>query len=57
MDGFKLIKDKNFEELPKTSGVYCFIDKNETIYIGKAINIKSRVKNHFQQPLIEMICL
>lgn len=50
MDGFKLIKDKNFEELPKTSGVYSFYNKNEAIYIGKAINIKSRVKNHFQQP-------
>jgi excinuclease ABC subunit C len=50
MDGFRYIKDKNFNELPKTSGVYCFKEKNETIYIGKAINIQSRVKNHFQQP-------
>jgi excinuclease ABC subunit C len=50
MEEFKIIKDKNFNELPKTSGVYCFKEKNETIYIGKAINIQSRVKNHFQQP-------
>ncbi len=50
MDKFKFIADKNFDELPKTSGVYFFYDKNEIIYIGKAINIKSRVKNHFSQP-------
>ena len=36
--------------LPKTAGVYLFYEKNELIYIGKAINIKDRVKNHFQQP-------
>ena len=36
--------------LPKTAGVYCFMEGKETIYIGKAINIQSRVKNHFQQP-------
>ena len=47
MDKFKFIKDKNFSELPKTSGVYCFSDGNEVIYIGKAINIQNRVKNHF----------
>ena len=56
MDRFTLITDKNFDELPKTSGVYCFYGLNpksstlSPIYIGKAINIKNRVKNHFQQP-------
>lgn len=50
MERFRFIKDKNFSELPKTSGVYCFVSGKETIYIGKAINIQSRVKNHFQQP-------
>ena len=50
MDKFKFITNKNFQELPKTSGVYCFIEGKETIYIGKAINIQSRVKNHFSQP-------
>ena len=50
MDRFKFITEKNFDELPKTSGVYCFGDGKEVIYIGKAINIKNRVKNHFQQP-------
>src|ERR1035437_10109652 len=50
MDRFKFIKGKNFSDLPKTSGVYSFYTKNEAIYIGKAINIQSRVKNHFYQP-------
>ncbi len=47
MDRFRFINDKNFNELPKSTGVYLFLDKKETIYIGKAINIQSRVKNHF----------
>ena len=50
MDRFKFITEKNFSELPKTSGVYCFYDKHEILYIGKAINLQSRVKNHFFQP-------
>ena len=50
MERFRFIKNKNFNDLPKTSGVYSFYEKNEVIYIGKAINIQSRVKNHFQQP-------
>ncbi|MFA6190339.1 MAG: UvrB/UvrC motif-containing protein [Candidatus Staskawiczbacteria bacterium] len=55
MEKFKFITGLNFEKLPKTSGVYLFYGPNpkpyalSPIYIGKAINIKSRVKNHFQQ--------
>jgi excinuclease ABC subunit C len=47
MDKFKFINGKSFNDLPKTAGVYLFRTKNETIYIGKAINIQNRVKNHF----------
>lgn len=50
MEKFLFIKNKNFNELPKTSGVYAFYAKNTPIYIGKAINIQNRVKNHFKQP-------
>jgi excinuclease ABC subunit C len=57
MEGFKFIAlpagrqaKSEINELPKNSGVYCFTDGKETIYIGKAINIQSRVKNHFGQP-------
>jgi len=46
---FKFLLKKNINKLPKKAGVYCF--KNEEIfYIGKASNIKERVKNHFQNP-------
>ena len=38
------------DKLPKTTGVYFFFEKKEPIYIGKAVNIKDRVKNHFFQP-------
>lgn len=51
MEKFKIItKSNNIEQLPKKTGVYLFCEKNKIIYIGKAINIKNRVKNHFQQP-------
>lgn len=50
MDRFKIISKKDINELPKTSGVYLFKAGNEAIYIGKAINLQSRVKNHFFQP-------
>ncbi|MCX6723965.1 MAG: UvrB/UvrC motif-containing protein [Candidatus Staskawiczbacteria bacterium] len=53
---FRFIKDKSFDNLPKTSGVYSFFATpkpngvgglDEPIYIGKAVNIRDRVKNHF----------
>jgi len=50
MDKFKIINKKSIDDLPKHSGVYCFISEGKTIYIGKAINIKNRVKSHFNQP-------
>jgi DNA polymerase III subunit epsilon len=37
-----------FDELPTAAGVYRFIDQKGTvIYVGKAINIKSRIAGHF----------
>jgi len=50
MDKFQFINKLEFNDLPKTSGVYCFFDKKNLLYIGKAINLKDRVKNHFFQP-------
>jgi excinuclease ABC subunit C len=47
MEKIKIINKNSIEKLPKTSGVYLFYEKNKIIYIGKAINIKNRVKNHF----------
>jgi len=50
----KYINNKNFNQLPKTPGVYFFtvggMSDIPPIYIGKAVNIQSRVKNHFSQP-------
>jgi len=42
-------KSSDFEKLPVTTGVYFFKDKDgRPLYIGKAKNIKSRIKSHFQ---------
>jgi len=38
------------EKLPRTPGVYAFKNNEEILYIGKAANLKERVKNHFQSP-------
>ncbi|KPJ55413.1 hypothetical protein AMJ47_00940 [Parcubacteria bacterium DG_72] len=47
-------KFKFSKNLPKTAGVYAFSAKGGNnqgfLYIGKAANIKNRVKNHFNQP-------
>jgi excinuclease ABC subunit C len=50
MERFEFLDKSELNQLPKVSGVYCFRDKIEAIYIGKAIHIQSRVKNHFNQP-------
>ncbi len=48
---------KYMDSLPRTAGVYLFYGstgspqaQKEPIYIGKAINLRDRVKNHFMQP-------
>ncbi len=38
------------DNLPKTTGIYALAKDSEILYIGKAINLRSRVKNHFSQP-------
>ena len=39
----------DLEEIPTESGVYLIKDKEEkVIYVGKAKNLKNRVKQHFQ---------
>lgn len=50
MEKFTIVKNNAFSQLPRTTGVYSFYEKNHLIYIGKAIRIKDRVRNHFQQP-------
>ena len=42
------VPKQDFEILPVTPGVYYFHDaKGKIIYVGKAINIRSRVNSHF----------
>jgi excinuclease ABC subunit C len=50
MEQFKFLSKKRIYQLPKVSGVYCFKNGKEILYIGKAVNLRERVKNHFQQP-------
>ncbi|MEM6362525.1 MAG: exonuclease domain-containing protein [Bacteroidota bacterium] len=39
---------EEFHTLPEAPGVYYFVDgRNEVIYVGKAINIKKRIRSHF----------
>jgi len=46
MSEFRFIPKKKIEKLPKNSGVYCFRDGRKILYIGKAANIRERVKQH-----------
>jgi len=46
---FKFINKDNFSRLPKSCGVYVFKKGRQILYIGKAANIRERVKNHFNQ--------
>ena len=40
---------ENLKDLPLKPGVYKFLDTNKTIlYIGKAKNLKARIKSYFQ---------
>ena len=50
MEKFKYLKIKEINKLPTTAGVYAFKKGGKLLYIGKAANIRERVKNHFQQP-------
>lgn len=51
MARFRFIKKVSLSRLPKEPGVYCFKDKQGNfLYIGKATNLRKRVKDHFQRP-------
>jgi len=47
---FKFLNRGKINRLPKNPGVYSFKKGAKLLYIGKATNIRERVKNHFQQP-------
>jgi len=41
------IQKRVWVSLPQSTGIYVFFDKETPIYIGKAINLKARVKSYF----------
>ncbi|MBI2644271.1 MAG: UvrB/UvrC motif-containing protein [Candidatus Wildermuthbacteria bacterium] len=47
MEKFTFLKKKRQEVLPKTAGAYALCANNAILYIGKAANLRDRVKNHF----------
>lgn len=49
MEKIRFLTKNKISQLPETSGVYIFKNNKKFLYIGKAVNIKERVKNHFQQ--------
>ncbi len=49
MEKFSFLPKEKLSLLPQATGVYAFKNKH-LLYIGKASNIKKRVKSHFQQP-------
>ena len=39
---------KQLKDIPSTSGIYMMLDKKgDVVYIGKALNLKSRVRSYF----------
>jgi DNA polymerase-3 subunit epsilon len=43
------ITTEHLMELPEETGIYYFLDKDEEIiYVGKSVNIRKRIKQHFQ---------
>ncbi|MDP2734910.1 MAG: UvrB/UvrC motif-containing protein [bacterium] len=50
MEHFKYLSKAKLAALPKAPGVYAFLKGKGVLYIGKAANLRDRVKTHFQQP-------
>jgi len=51
MEKFNFLNKDKINQLPKTLGVYTFKKGAKLLYIGKAANIRERVKNHMQRPV------
>ena len=46
MEKFKFLPKSKISQLPKTAGIYAFKKNKAILYIGKAKNLRERVKNH-----------
>jgi len=49
MEKFRYLQKTKLNNLPKAPGVYALSSLKTILYIGKATNIKERVRNHFTQ--------
>ncbi|MDO8655372.1 MAG: GIY-YIG nuclease family protein [bacterium] len=47
---FRYVKTTEVKRIPRNPGIYTFSGKEELLYIGKAGNLRGRIKNHFQEP-------
>jgi len=48
VEKFKFLAKNKISNLPKTPGIYAFKKGRKFLYIGKAINLKERVKQHVE---------
>lgn len=49
MAAFHFVGKNALDRIPKTPGVYILKNKTGILYIGKAVNLQERVKNHARQ--------
>lgn len=47
------LRKENLNQVPATTGVYLFFDKNEAVYIGKSVNLKARLSSHWENARID----
>jgi len=52
MEKFRYLAKEKISEIPRATGVYAFQSGEKILYIGKAANLRDRVKNHFHLGLI-----
>lgn len=48
-----MIDKKVINKLPASVGVYIFKNKDQYLYVGKSVNIKARVKSHFENAKLD----
>jgi len=42
-----------FPDVPSTPGVYQFVGKHKPIYIGKSVNLRARLRSHYQNTKLD----
>jgi len=44
---------ERLKTIPTTTGVYLFFHKKESVYIGKSVNLRARIKSHLENARID----